>query len=84
MFPRSLGSRNRKAPLCREPGPGDGPAENIDVSEFHLQREALFHRGKGNDHAALVAELRHDALDSLKNAAEHTHRRSDSNVWMGP
>ena len=84
MIPGSLGWRSLDASVPRESGPEDSLVENIDVSEFHLQREALFHRGKGNDHAALMAELRHDALDSLKSAAEHTHRRSDRDVWMGP
>jgi hypothetical protein len=84
MFLRSLGSRNRKAPLCRESGPEGGLAENIDVSEFHLQREALIHRGKGNDYAALMAELLHDALYSLKSATAHAHRRSKGYIPVGP
>ena len=84
MFPRSLGSRNRKAPLFRESGPGDGVAENIDISEFHLQREALFHRRKGDDYAALMAELRHDAFNSLKDATAHAHRRSKGYIPVGP
>ena len=80
----SLGSRNRKAPLCRESGPEDGLAENIDVSELNLQREVLIHRGKSDDHTALLAELRHGALDSLKNAAADAHWCSQEYIRMGP
>jgi len=67
MIRGSSGSHSLDASVPHKSGPGDSLVENIDVSEFHLQREALFHRGKGDDHPALVAELRYDALDSLKN-----------------
>jgi hypothetical protein len=63
-------SHNRKAPLFPESDPGDCVAQNFDVSQFHFQREALMHGGEGDNYAALMAELRHDALGQISVSAK--------------
>jgi hypothetical protein len=58
-------------------------AENDETIDPNFQGKALAHCGKSNDDPALLAQLRHDALDPGKDTIAHANARSNADVCMG-
>src|SRR5271157_397890 len=58
--------------------------QNFEVIDLHLQRKGLADRRKGYDDLALLAEFRHYALSSCKDAVTHPHPCSHGDTGMGP
>jgi hypothetical protein len=42
--------------------------QHFDISQLNLKRKALVYSSQGNDHLALLAEIRHSSLNTFKDS----------------
>ncbi len=67
-----------------EAGLGCGLAENVEVIDGSLQREALTHGCEGNDDLALFSELGDYAFNAGEDAVAHTDPGSNRKAGVRP